>query len=170
MVLDGAGGLQKFIDVHRPDAIRRLDFPHAVAYLARAGQEAPGTGTAAMSVWLGRQAHALKHDGPDPVLALRTIVCADRWDEAWPQISPRLRLDAQPRRRAVRPHRRDARAATQAEPAPPPPPPAAPIAGSPRPAPATPAAPRLIVNARPTRAHPWNRRFLPLRPAAPAEN
>ena len=29
----------------------------------------------------------------DPMLALRTIVCADRWDEAWPQISARLRAD-----------------------------------------------------------------------------
>ena len=27
----------------------------------------------------------------DPMVALRTVACADRWDEAWPQISVRLR-------------------------------------------------------------------------------
>ena len=27
----------------------------------------------------------------DPMLALRTVVCSDRWEEVWPQISQRLR-------------------------------------------------------------------------------
>ncbi len=31
----------------------------------------------------------------DPMLALRNIVCSDRWDEAWPQIVRRLRQQAQ---------------------------------------------------------------------------
>jgi hypothetical protein len=30
----------------------------------------------------------------DPLLALRSIVCSDRWDEAWPQIETRLRTQA----------------------------------------------------------------------------
>ena len=243
-VMDGATWLQKFIDFHRPDAIRVLDFPHAVEYLTRASHEAHGAGTAATSEWIGTQAHALKHDGPDPVLAalrtlptgplrdealeylmprlpqlqyptfraagypigsgivegatkivvedrlkgsgmhwaplsvdpmlaLRTIVCADRWEEAWPQISARLRADARTRScqlRAARQAARDAaHAARQAAAAPPP----AAVASSPAPtvliAP-TPPAPKTIVNGHPTKAHPWNRRFLPHRPDSPAEN
>jgi hypothetical protein len=63
-VMDDADWLQGFIDFHRHDAIRVLDFPHAVEYLTRAGHEAHGPGTAATSEWRARQAHALKHHGP----------------------------------------------------------------------------------------------------------
>jgi hypothetical protein len=239
-VMDGADWLQRFVDFHRPDAIRILDFPHAVEYLTRASHEAHGTGTAATDAWIATQAHALKHDGPDPVLAalrtlppgpqrdtalgyleprlaqlqyptfraagypigsgivesankvvvqdrlkgsgmhwapahvdpllaLRTLVCADRWDEAWPQISARLRSDARARRRQLRAERRAARQAARA---------ARPAAAS---APETvasaptitlpePPVPKTIVDGRPTTAHPWKRRFLPHRPAPPAEN
>ncbi len=237
-VMDGADWLQKLIDFHRPDAIRILDFPHAVEYLARASHEAHGVGTAATSEWLGTQAHALKHDGPapvlaalralppgehrdtalgyleprlaqlqyptfraagypvgsgivesankvvvqdrlkgsgmhwapasvDPMLALRTVVCADRWDEAWPPICARLRADARARSRQLRAARQVARAASQ--------PPVTPTQTPVPPAPASPTspappAPKTIVDGRPTKAHPWNRRFLPHRPAQPAEN
>jgi len=183
-VMDGADWLQRFVDFHRPDAIRILDFPHAVEYLTSASHAAHGAGTAATGAWLATQAHALKHDGPDPVLAalralppgeqrdtalgyleprlaqlqyptfrargypigsgivesankvvvqdrlkgsgmhwapasvdpmlaLRTVVCADRWDEAWPRISARLRADARARSRRLRAARQDARAASQ---------------------------------------------------------
>lgn len=243
-VMDGADWLQRFIDFHRPDAIRILDFPHAVGYLTQASHEAFGAGRAATSEWLGTQAHALKHDGPDavlaalralppgeqrdtalgyleprlaqlqyptfraagypigsgivesankvvvqdrlkgsgmhwapasvdPMLALRTVACADRWDEAWPQISRRLRADARARSRQLRANRRAARLAAQAAspmPAPPPPqtPPVSPTSSSPlTPIPPT---PKTIIDGRPTKAHPWNRRFLPHRPAQPAEN
>jgi hypothetical protein len=43
----------------------------------------------------------------DPMLALRNIVCSDRWDEAWPQIVRTLRQQAQ-QRRAERRHERHA--------------------------------------------------------------
>ena len=110
----------------------------------------------------------------DPLLALRTIVCADRWDEAWPQIRARLR-DADRARRAQRRQRatdrratreaarRDAASPTMTTPAP-----AAP-SEPPTSTPALPA-PKTIVNGRPTKDHPWNRRFLPHHPDAPAEN
>ena len=236
-VMDGADWLQKFIDFHRHDAVRVLDFPHAVEYLTRASHEAHGAGTAATSAWIGRQAHALKHDGPapvlaalrtlpdgeqrntalsyleqrlphldypafraagypigsgivegankvvvqnrlkgsgmhwaphhvDPMLALRTIVCADRWEEAWPQISARLRLDTQARRRRLRSQRADARATAQPAAAPPPP---TPTVASPRLMTPSPTTPKTIVNGRPTTAHPWKRRFLAHRPSSPAE-
>jgi hypothetical protein len=251
-VMDGAEWLQGFIDFHRHDAVRVLDFPHAVEYLTRASHEAHGPGTAATSEWLAAQAHALKHDGPDPVLAalrllpagehrdaalgyleprlaqlryptfraagfpigsgivesankvvvedrlkgsgmhwapasvdpmlaLRTVVCTDRWDEAWPQISARLRAADRERRQQRRTRADDRRAAREAaaqpvqEPAPstpdtttavldpsPPTPDAA--TASPTPSPKT------IVNGRPTKAHPWKHRFIQHRPDPPAEN
>lgn len=243
-VMDGAEWLQRFVDFHRPDAIRILDFPHAVEYLARASHEAHGAGTAATSEWIATRAHALKHTGPDavlatlrelppgeqrdtapgyleprrsqlqyptfraagypigsgivesankvvvqdrlkgsgmhwapasvdPMLALRTVVCADRWDEAWPLIAARLRADARARSRTLQDDRRAARAAARADArAPTPAPPATPPPSTTDIAPATPAsaAPKTIIDGRPTKAHPWNRRFLPHRPAQPAEN
>lgn len=241
-VQDGADWLQGFIDFHRRDAVRVLDFPHAVEYLTRASHEAFGAGTAATSDWLGRQAHVLKHDGPDsvlaalrdlptgehrdaalsyleprcaqlqypafraagypigsglvegankvvvedrlkgsgmqwapqsvdPLLALRTVVCADRWAEAWPQISARLRAAERARRQQrhrAAAERRAARAATP----PPPPPPDRPVLAETAPTTASPPSTTAtsIVNGRPTKAHPWNRRFLPHRPSTGAEN
>lgn len=235
-VMDGADWLQRFIDFQRPDAIRILDFPHAVEYLTRASHEAHGVGTTTTKEWISTEAHALKHDGPDPVLAalralppgeqrdtalgyleprhaqlqyptfraagypigsgivesankvvvqdrlkgsgmhwapanvdpmlaLRTIVCADRWDEAWPQISGRLRADARARSRRLRIERR---AASQPPVALPPATPASSVA--PSSLTMTPTGPKTIVNGRPTKAHPWNRRFLTHRPVSPAEN
>ena len=185
-VVDGAEWQQKFIDLHRPDAVRILDWCHAAEYLARAGQVAFGAGTAAASEWLGVQLHQLKHGDPqqlltnlrelskeleatgranaealkivkssleylekrreqikyaqfqargypigsgavesanklvvearlkgsgmhwarehvNPMVALRTIVCSDRWEEAWPQISQRIREKAKERTAVRRP-------------------------------------------------------------------
>jgi hypothetical protein len=65
-VVDGAEWCQSFLDVHRPDAVRILDFPHASGYLAQVAQAAFGEGTAAAAAWLEAQRHALKHDAaPD---------------------------------------------------------------------------------------------------------
>jgi len=244
-VMDGAEWLQRFLDFHRSDAIRILDFPHAVEYLTRAGHEAFGAGTVATSEWIGTQAHALKHTGPDsvlaalralppgeqrdtalgyltarlaqiayptfraagypigsgvvesankvvvqdrlkgsgmhwapqhvdPMLALRTIVCADRWDETWPQIAARLRTDARARSRTLQVDRRAARAAALAAsqtPAGPPQPETTPAPPANTP-PATPTLqpPKTIIDGHPTKAHPWNRRFLSHHPASPARN
>lgn len=179
-VVDGAEWQQKFIDLHRPDAVRILDWGHGAEHLARAGQAAFGAGTAAASEWLGVQLHQLKHgdsqqvlsklrelreevetasegDGEtlktvrgtleylekrqdqlryaefqamgypigsgavesanklvvevrlkgsgmhwarehvNPMVALRTVVCSDRWEEVWPQISRRWREQTQKR-------------------------------------------------------------------------
>ena len=51
----------------------------------------------------------------DPMMALRHIVCSDRWDEAWPQIVRTLRQQAQ-QRRPERRHQRQLAAAIVAEP------------------------------------------------------
>jgi len=114
----------------------------------------------------------------DPMLALRTVVCADRWDEAWPQISARLRADARTRRRQRHQRavdRRAAREAARTAAAAPTPPPHETVASSPQVAtvplpPPRPSAPKTVIDGRPTKQHPWKRRFLPHRPDAPAEN
>ncbi len=187
-VVDGAEWQQKFIDLHRPDAVRILDFGHAAGYVAQVGQAVFGSGTAATSGWVETQRHQLKHgdsqevleemrrlgkeladaeeadeaalktvrgslgylekrqeqiryadfqamgypigsgivesanklvvearlkgsgmhwaeEHVNPMVALRTIVCSDLWEEAWPQTSQRLRDQARERgvkRRAER--------------------------------------------------------------------
>lgn len=68
-VQDGAVWLQSFVDLHRPDAVRILDFPHAVEHLNAAAQAVFGTGTPAAQVWLTTQAHDLAHGDPNQVLA-----------------------------------------------------------------------------------------------------
>ena len=197
-VVDGAEWQQKFIDLHRPGAVRILDWCHAAVHLAKASQAAFGSGTAAASEWLGVQLHHLKHGEPEqtlrdlralcrelgqeldqelarkgaggdgaeaakavrssleylekrkgqiryaefqaegypigsgavesanklvvegrlkgsgmhwarehvnPMVALRTVVCGDRWEEVWPQISQRLRQKSggQPAGRQTKP-------------------------------------------------------------------
>lgn len=80
-VQDGAEWQQRFVDYHRPDAVRILDFPHAVEHLATVGRAVFGAGTAALSDWIGVQAHTFKHGDPAPVLAtLRTLDLATAVD------------------------------------------------------------------------------------------
>lgn len=67
-VTDGALWCQGFIDWQRPDAVRVLDFPHALEHLAAAAQAAFGPGTPAMRAWLGEQAHRLRHGEEETAL------------------------------------------------------------------------------------------------------
>jgi len=232
-VQDGAEWLQGLVDVLRPDAVRILDFPHAIEHLTTAAQPVLGIGTPALTAWLDEQAHTLKHavDGArqvltavgklpvqlagnpiaaaeardrtvtyftkrlaqvqyaafqvasytissgstesankvvvevrlkgsgmhwarehvNPLVALRTVACTNRWAEVWPRISTRLRTEAEQRRRS----RWRARHPT--------PTPAA-IKVEPPPSTLTlaqPSAParhgKSVVNGRPTVLHPWKR-------------
>lgn len=68
-VVDGSVWLQRFIDLHRPDAVRILDFPHAVESLNAAVQASLGLGTAEATAALGALARQLKTGDPDAVLA-----------------------------------------------------------------------------------------------------
>jgi hypothetical protein len=68
-VQDGADWLQAFVDLHRPDAVRILDFPHAAEYISAIGQAAREAGTALAATWLTDQLHRLKHQGPRQLLA-----------------------------------------------------------------------------------------------------
>lgn len=166
IVADGAEWIQGFVDYHRPDAVRILDFPHAAEYVAEIGQKVFGEGGETTKAWLKEQLHGLKHAGGsgvltelrslvriqdeavelkrplaylekreaqmqypsfrcqgwpigsgevesanklvvearlkgagmhwsrkqvNPMLALRNIVCSDRWAEGWPQIAAQVR-------------------------------------------------------------------------------
>jgi len=74
-VTDGAEWEQGFIDYHRPDAVRILDFPHAAEYVGKIGAAIWGEGTAETRGWLEQQLRRLKHEGPGEVLAdLRQLV------------------------------------------------------------------------------------------------
>jgi hypothetical protein len=232
-VQDGAEWEQKLVDVLRPDAVRILDFPHALEHVTAAAELVLGQATPELQAWLEQQAHTLKHaaDGArhvlralvqlpvqraadrtaaaeacaatvtyftkrlaqvqyasfqaagypigsgstesanklvvgarlkgsgmhwarahvNPLVALRTVACSDRWAEAWPRITSRLRAQAQERRRA-RWQRRH------------PPQQAAPVPPTVSHPPRSPAAvipkrqhTKTIVNGRPTASHPWRR-------------
>jgi len=72
---DGAEWEQGYIDYHREDAIRVLDFPHAAEHVSDMGSAVWGVGTDTTQAWLKNQLHLLKHEGPTQVLAvLRTLV------------------------------------------------------------------------------------------------
>jgi len=74
-VTDGAVWEQGFIDYHREDAARVLDFPHAAGYVARMGSAVWGDETETTKEWLNKQLHMLKHEGPTNVLSeLRKLV------------------------------------------------------------------------------------------------
>ena len=66
---DGSEWIQTFVDFHRPDAVRILDFPHAGEHINAIGQIVLGEGSPAARAWLGTQLHNLKHTGPTSLLA-----------------------------------------------------------------------------------------------------
>lgn len=68
-VNDGAPWEQGLVDLHRPDAIRILDFPHAGEYLSAAAAATFGDGSPAAVAWFDQQASQLRHGDPDQVLA-----------------------------------------------------------------------------------------------------
>ncbi len=67
-VTDGAVWLQQFIDLHRPDAVRILDFPHAAEYVNAIGEAVRASGRRLPQHWLDGVLHRLKHQGPDRIL------------------------------------------------------------------------------------------------------
>jgi hypothetical protein len=76
-IVDGAGWEQSFLDDHRPDAVRILDWGHAAEHLAGAGQALLGAGTAALSTWLETWLGELRHGDPEKVLTeLRERIAA----------------------------------------------------------------------------------------------
>lgn len=76
-VVDGAEWCQSFIDYQYADAVRILDLPHACEHITLFGQIATPEGPLVSPSECARLRQALKHDGPDGVLAeLRALVAA----------------------------------------------------------------------------------------------
>ncbi len=76
-VMDGAVWLQGFVDLHCPEAIRILDFPHAVEYIHAIEETQGPDGRLLSEAAVSHLAHALKHASPTEVLdALRPLVAA----------------------------------------------------------------------------------------------
>jgi hypothetical protein len=91
----------------------------------------------------------------NPLVALRTVACTDRWAEVWPRITTRWRSEALQRQRARRARQH-------------PPPPSVSVMQSSSAAPPLHPPPiaqrqrsKTVVNGRPTASHPWKgHRFL----------
>lgn len=66
--VDGSPWCQSFFDLHRPDAIRILDFAHAAAHLSAAARAIWGQGTEATTAWLDTWLARLKEGDPADVL------------------------------------------------------------------------------------------------------
>jgi hypothetical protein len=67
-VNDGAEWEQKFVDYHRPDAVRILDFAHAAGKVAEPGRLIFGEETAEFKEWFNKQKHSLKLGKTEAVL------------------------------------------------------------------------------------------------------
>jgi hypothetical protein len=63
-VTDGAEWLQGFLDLHCPEAVRILDFPHAAEHLSALLDALQQAGVSLPSNPLERWLHVLKHRGP----------------------------------------------------------------------------------------------------------
>nr|WP_126578503.1 ISKra4 family transposase [Tengunoibacter tsumagoiensis] len=63
-VMDGADWLQGFVDLHRPDAVRILDVPHAAHHLSQLIEALQQAGVRLPADVLPRSIHILKHRGP----------------------------------------------------------------------------------------------------------
>jgi hypothetical protein len=67
-VNDGADWIQGFIDLHRPDAVRILDFPHAAEHVNALVEALQQLGVPLPPNVLERSLHVLKHRGPTLLL------------------------------------------------------------------------------------------------------
>jgi len=68
-VTDGAEWEQGFIDLHRGDAVRILDFPHAMERISALCEAAGEAGMAPLAERVKEQAQRLKQEGPAGLLA-----------------------------------------------------------------------------------------------------
>jgi hypothetical protein len=69
-IADGAEWIQTLVDMHRPDAVRILDFYHAAEHLAKIGHAIFDPDQVAFEDWFKGQRHELRHGDPDAVLSV----------------------------------------------------------------------------------------------------
>jgi hypothetical protein len=81
-VVDGAAWCQQFLDVHRPDAVRILDFAHSAQRLSDVAEALWGAGEPARA-WTAAQRSELRDGDPAAVLtAIRALPLAETSDAA----------------------------------------------------------------------------------------
>lgn len=78
-VQDGAPWLQGFVDLHRPDAVRILDWPHAAQHLTAVAEAVFGMQTPRAGRVAERLRRWLWEEGPDRLLRVLTA-----WERAYP--------------------------------------------------------------------------------------
>jgi hypothetical protein len=82
-VQDGAEWCQRFVDFHRPDARRILDFPHAAQRLAECARLCFGEESERAAAWSTTVRELLRQGGPAPVtVALTTLPPANTAEHA----------------------------------------------------------------------------------------
>ena len=67
-IQDGAEWIQGFVQGHRHDAVRILDFAHAASYLCEIADKVREGGGHLPAKWVDGVLHRLKHEGPARVL------------------------------------------------------------------------------------------------------
>ena len=75
-VNDGSAWIQSFIDYHLPQAVRILDFRHALDYVVAAGQAVYGENSETFRRWYQPLPHQLKHKPPQRTLAELSLLAA----------------------------------------------------------------------------------------------
>lgn len=80
LVSDGAEWIQGLVDLHRPDAVRILDFPHAAERVSGAAKAYFGEGSPRIAAFLAEELHALKHEGPARALQTLPRMASERPD------------------------------------------------------------------------------------------
>jgi Uncharacterised protein family (UPF0236) len=96
-VSDGADWLQHFFDLHCPDAVRILDFPHAAQRLGSIATEAAQAGYPLPAEWVEKHRRQLKKEGPGPVLAEladmpASVLAIEKVQEHWGYLHKRVEM------------------------------------------------------------------------------
>ena len=85
-IQDGAEWIQGFVQGHRHDAVRILDFAHAASYVYEMADKVREAGGHLPAPWVDGVLHRLKHEGPTRVLRHLTRV-ARRYPQIQEQVT-----------------------------------------------------------------------------------
>ena len=85
-IQDGAEWIQGFVQGHRHDALRMLDFAHAASYVSESADKVRESGGHLPATWVDGVLHRLKHEGPARVLRHLTRL-ASRYPQVQEQVN-----------------------------------------------------------------------------------
>ncbi len=84
-IQDGAEWIQGFVQSHRHDALRILDFAHAASYVSEIADKVRESGGHLPAKWVDGVLHRLKHEGP-----ARVLLHVTRLTRRYPQIQEQV--------------------------------------------------------------------------------